>query len=144
MIIHLFILSSGVQMYKFSYFTFNENNRAGTAPPPSTPLFARTTFRFQNFLGEDSPRPPYKLAPWVQAPQLKIRSAVPVEHKKIPSRGGEVLIQVQLIHSLPFATSMKKKRYPTHFLTGAALRASCIIAILNENSLVFLPFSRLN
>ena len=32
----------------------------------SPPLFAKTTFRFQNFLGKDSlrlPPPPYKLAP---------------------------------------------------------------------------------
>ena len=32
-----------------------------------------------------------------------------IEHKNIPSGRGQVLIQVQLIHSLPFATTMKKK-----------------------------------
>ena len=43
----------------------------------ATPLFARTTFRFQKFkfLGEDGSRPPYKLA--TPSPQLKIGSAVP-------------------------------------------------------------------
>ena len=31
-----------------------------TLPPPPPPLFARTTFGFQTFLGDDSPRTPYK------------------------------------------------------------------------------------
>ena len=60
-----------------------------------------------------------------------------IEHKNICSRGGgggagfnQVLIQVQLIHSLPFACDYdeenEKKRYPTQFLTRAALKASCV------------------
>ena len=41
-----------------------------------------------------------------------------IEHKNIPSRGGgggfnQVLIQVQLIHSLPFVTTMKEKNTTT-------------------------------
>ena len=38
-----------------------------------------------------------------------------IEHRNIPYRtgGGQVLIQVQLIHSLPFATTMKKNKNPT-------------------------------
>ena len=38
-----------------------------------------------------------------------------IKHKNIPSRGAQVLIQVQLIYSLPFAATMKnikKIRYP--------------------------------
>ena len=33
-----------------------------------------------------------------------------IEHKNIPSRREQSLIQVQLIYSLPFATTMKKKK----------------------------------
>ena len=41
----------------------------------------------------------------------------------------QVLIQVQLIHSLPFVTTMKKKTtYATRYLTRAALRASLVIS----------------
>ena len=35
-----------------------------------------------------------------------------IEDKNIPSRGGQVLIQVQLIHSLSFVTTMKKNKTP--------------------------------
>ena len=52
--------------------TYHEPTR--TAPPTSH--FGRTTFRFQNFLGEDGPRPPFKLALVFKSFQLKIGSAV--------------------------------------------------------------------
>ena len=59
-----------------------------------------------------------------------------IEHKNIPPGGGggagfnQVLIQVQLIHSLPFVTTMKKKNTMTTKKkkdTRAALRASRVI-----------------
>ena len=55
-----------------------------------------------------------------------------IEHKNIPyGGGGQVLIQVQLIYSLPFVTTLEnnnnKKWNMTEFLTQSALWASCII-----------------
>ena len=34
-----------------------------------------------------------------------------IEDKNIPPRKGQHLIQVQLMYSIPFVTTMKKKRY---------------------------------
>ena len=71
-----------------------------------------------------------------------------IEDKNIPSRGvsgfNQVLIQVQLIQSLPFVTTMKNKNTTTKknkkipypfFNTGCSLRASHVIRNVNEEGL---------
>ena len=59
------IMWLGRMMGPVIFFTYapRDSRAGGAGGTLGPPLFARTTFRFQNFLGEDSPRPPCKLSP---------------------------------------------------------------------------------
>ena len=48
-----------------------------------------------------------------------------IEHKNIPSRGDQVLIQVQLIQSLPFVTTTKKNKNTTTKIPNPFFNTGC-------------------
>ena len=118
-------------------------------------LFARTTFRFQNFLGKDSPRPPTNSRPGRKPshpppPQLKIRSAVPdvyghPAHVKIktapslPSSFSFVVSGVCFLLRLFFAGKMCKwnNRYGTLFGLVAQRASSPTNGCFNQNHIPF-------